>query len=82
MGGVWDWPNFEIPRLASAIFSFGDHIERKALSNEVTGRLDDAIKQLTDHPAASNDDTLVETFLATPSESTTRLRHRARELER
>lgn len=62
-------------------FEVGDHIERHGLSTEVTGRLDEAIKHLTDHPAASRDLTTVETFLKTPFESTSRLRHRARELE-
>ena len=62
-------------------FAVGEHLERTSLSDEITGRLDDAIKRLTDAPTASRDQTLVETFLETPAESTSRLRHRARELE-
>lgn len=62
-------------------FEMGDHLERHTLSTEVTGRLDEAIKHLTDHPAASRDPSVVETFLKTPFESTNRLRFRARELE-
>jgi len=62
-------------------FEIGDHLKLHSLSTEVTGRLDEAIKHLTDHPASSRDDTVVETFLKTPFESTSRLRHKARELE-